>query len=306
MQRDQLPAVVEHGAAGAAAESIGSVVQEYSCVLQHLVLLQRHLLVPALGMLDDIGGVSRMDGERIAQQRDETEARDGVLVDADERIVESALQRAGDEHPLRLETHRRRFHRPVVGADLEIEDAPCLARSVDRMDDVVVGQQDVRGDEKAGAEPSSGDTLEVDAVRLDLADASGARRAQVEEDGGQEVGRAHHPFGNAPGSRGLAAALAINPTRRGIAQYRPELVADRLDVGDGEPGHAESEFGGPANLRRPIEDVDPSLLVALRRVVYRPRRPSRLRRASPCLTRENDLQPHAIWRSFGCDGCPSR
>src|SRR5512132_3354517 len=119
MQGDQLPAVVEHRRAGAAAERIRGVVEDDAGVLQDFVLLQGHLLVTAFRMLNDVGAIAGMDGEGAADQRNEAELLPGLAVDGDERVVEPALARAGEKQPLEFKTYGNRLLRPIVFVDLE-------------------------------------------------------------------------------------------------------------------------------------------------------------------------------------------
>ena len=69
----------------------------------HLVLLEADLLHPPGRVADDVGELPHGDGERLAVDPHRAELGPGVAVDPDERVIQSADGRAGQEEPVGAE-----------------------------------------------------------------------------------------------------------------------------------------------------------------------------------------------------------
>jgi hypothetical protein len=194
MQRHDLPLVVEHRRAGRARLGVGFIIGKLIDIRIRLLLRQVEQLVFAdddlfqfpFGMLHHVDRLADDDLAFRADQRAKAERRDRRAVgrarrDGDQAEIERLI---GEKEPGRIEPERLDREHGVAAADLIIELRGAAHGVVGAREHVVIGDQQRRRDQEAGAE-----AFPVVQGRGDLADRAAGRRAFVEKLDREKVAR---------------------------------------------------------------------------------------------------------------------
>ena len=251
VQRDDLPLVVEHRRARRAGFGVGFVVEE---LLEHVddpVFPQGDLLLATLRVLDDRDEVA---DDRLAFGADQPAEPEGAQLvggrfHRHEREVETFV---GDEEAVRVEAERP--HRPgqAVHPVLVVELDEAEPRGPGVRQHVVVGEQQFRRHQRAGAVPGEPAALVPD---VHPADGGRSRHAAFEVTHAEQVVGEDDPFEDR--ARGGHRGRVAGGDRRGADRPHVGVVAaEPVDpgghaarlVGEGDP----ALFPQQRDLRLPL------------------------------------------------------
>ena len=283
VERDDLPLIVEHRRAGRARFGVCLVVQKHVEHIDDAVVAQSDLLLLAAWMLNDRDEVAR---DRLSFRRDQTveaeRPQDVVApLDRHEREVELLVRQ---EEAGRVERHQHRLQRPAVDPVLVVELDRAARRRRRVRQDMVVGQQQPRRDERARAVADQPSPV---VANVDPPDRSRSTLARLQETHIDKVRRVDDPLQHGTG-RPQRLTLARDKLRR---TDRPNVRVVGTEPID--PGHDPFRLVcacEPAG-RRDRRDLQRSLVTALAHPLRR-RRALRLLSSSQLLRIDRGADRH--------------
>src|SRR5207247_224380 len=113
------------------------------------------LLHAPVGMADDVRVLLLGDVKRSTSDMNGPELSTRVTVHPTERVIESTHGGAGHEESIRTKAESASRQRSKIATKLVVEHARGAGGDERRIQDVVVGEDDVRGEQKGGAAPLS-------------------------------------------------------------------------------------------------------------------------------------------------------
>ena len=258
MQRHHLPLVVEHRRTGGARVGVGLVMDEQLQFIHHLVVADGQLLGLAIGVLDD---VHRLPHQQLALVLDQRQPAAGgqawLRCHRHQGIVELLV---AEEQLLGGEVHHRAGLDRTAGVFLVVELHRGAARRSSRVQHVLVGEQQPRTHQEAGAVAQRAAATVTD---VDPSHRPGHPQSLLKEAHPHQVVGVQHPL------HGAGELLRAAPRALGIKGHTAVLEVEH-EIGDGmQPQHALAhQLGGIGGDRQDLPapdraEVALALLVAL-------------------------------------------